>query len=342
MIGLRRGAPMADDWLVLSDRAVGAGDTPSDLIESGLFVVEFALPLDGPVVLLDFHATEGWDRTFTLFHDPAAGLVLIHRQGKAVARHALPLALPQRVGTGRLSLRFDAPARHWSMRFDLLGAEETPPLTAHGQNPLPLRPADLHALSLPPFRRARHGAVLWFGLTRKVSLPARAPWIGQRTPIDTPRGPVPAGCLRPGDMICTADGGLLPLCRITRMTLPACGSFAPVILRAPFFGTSHDLLVSSDQRVALSGPEVEYLFNEDEVLVEAGAMVDGRAALAEQRRAVTTSLMLEFDHPALLVADGCVLLAARPKDALPRRMLQPYEVLTLMALMGRAGHRRVA
>lgn len=333
---------MADDWLVLSDRAADAGATPPELVERGLFVVEFALPLNGPAVLLAFHATQGWDRTFTLFHDPAAGLVLIHRQGKVVARHALPMALPQRVGTGRLSLRFDAPARQWDMRFDLLGAEATPPLTARGQNPLPLRSADLLALSTPQFRAKRHGAVLWFGLTREAALPARAPWIGQRTPIDTARGPVPAGCLRPGDLVCTTDGGFLPLRGITRMALPACGSFAPVILRAPFFGASHDLLVSADQRVALSGPEVEYLFNEDEVLVEAGAMVDGRAALAEQRRAVTTSLMLEFDYPALLLADGCVLLAARPTDAAPRRMLQPYEVLTLMALLGRAGHRRVA
>ena len=75
---------------------------------------------------------------------------------------------------------------------------------------------------------------------------------------------------------------------------------------------------------------------------EAGALVDGRSALAEQRRAVASGLLLELDHPALLIADGCALLAARPGEAAPRRMLQSYEVLTLMALLGRAGHRRVA
>lgn len=307
-----------------------------------MFVLEFALPLEDPAVLLDFHSTQGWDRTFTLFHDPSVGLVLVHRQGKVVVRHALIGRLPQVVGTGRLTLRFDAPARHWEMRFEILGAEETPPMVSRGHNPLPLRIADVQALSLPQHRVNRHGAVLWFGLTRGADLPKRAPWIGQRTPIATVRGLVMAGHLKPGDLVRTADGGLLPLRRITRLDLPSCGSFAPVILRAPFFGASHDLLVSSDQRIALSGPEVEYLFNEDEVLVEAGAMVDGRAALAEQRRAVSTALMLEFDHPALLEADGCVLLAARPADAPLRRMLQSYEVLTLMALLGRAGHRRVA
>jgi hypothetical protein len=35
-------------------------------------------------------------------------------------------------------------------------------------------------------------------------------------------------------------------------------------------------------------------------------------------------------------------MAARPGSFVPMRMLEPYEVLTLMALLGRASHRRVA
>jgi hypothetical protein len=103
---------MADDWLLLSDRAP-VSDLADGLVEAGMFVVELHLPLDQPVVLLDFHSSAGWPRTFTLFHDPLAGLVLVHRQGQSVARHALPGPLPQHACTGRLSLRFDAPARHW-------------------------------------------------------------------------------------------------------------------------------------------------------------------------------------------------------------------------------------
>lgn len=337
---------MAEEWLILSDRAPLPG-VSDDLVEAGLFVVELAFPLTEACVLLDFHSAQGWPRTFTLFHDPMAGLVLIHRQGQSVARHALPGPLPEYSGTARLSLRFDAPGRHWEMRLEFLGQDvpghaEMPSIIARGLNPLPLRPDDLHALSDGPARVNRSGAVLWFGVTRGDDLPVRAPWIGQRTPIDTARGQVLAGHLQPGDLVETADGGFLPLRRIKRLDLPACGSFAPVILRSPFFGTSHDLLVASDQRVAMSGLEVEYLFGDEEVLVEAGALVDGRAALAEHRRAVASVLMLEFDHPALVVADGCTLLAARPSDAPLRRMLKSYEALTLLALLGRAGHRRVA
>ncbi len=332
---------MAEDWLVLSDRPP-LPEASFALVEAGYLVVELALPLTDAAVLLDFHSTEGWPRTFTLFHDPMAGLVLIHRQGQNVARHALPGPIPHLSGTGRLSLRFDAPGRIWDMRLEFLSNPDAAPVQAKGLNPLPIRPEDLHALSHGPARKDRHSAVLWFGLTRGAALPTRAPWIGQRTPIETAHGPVLAGHLKPGDLIATADGGLVPLRRVTRLDLPACGSFAPVILRAPFYGDSHDILVASDQRVMLSGPEVEYLFGEDMVLAEAGSLVDGRSALAEQRRAVASVLLLELDVPALVLADGCTLLAARPGDAVPLRMLQPYEVLTLMALLGRAGHRRVA
>ncbi len=331
---------MTDDWLALSDRS-NEGPMP-DLLGAGQFLVEFALPLDGAVVLLDHQDNTGWPRTFALFHDPEAGLVLLHRQGRSVQRHVLPGRLPETLGTGRLTFGFDAPARRWDMRFELLGSADFTPLVAQGDNPLPLRPADIRALSHPPHRLRQHRAVLWFGLTRGFSLPARAPWIGQRTPVETDRGPVAAGHLRPGDMIWTIDDGFMPLRALQRFELPACGSFAPVLLRAPFFGAEHDLLISADQHVALEGAEVEYLFGEDEVLVPAGAMVDGRTALSEQRRSVAGSVALVFDLPALIAADGCILLADTQTDTSPRRKLEPYEVLTLMALMGRSGHRRVA
>lgn len=330
---------MSEGWLVLSDRKT-AEDQPTTLVEAGLFVVELAFPIEESAVLLDYQSLDGWHRTFTLFHDPSVGLVLIHRQGPRVVRHALAGPLPHGQGTARLSLSFDAPSRHWQLRLDPPHGSDRPARIARGQDPLPLHLADIQALSQGAPRAGRHRAVMWFGLTRGAALPARAPWIGQRTPVVTARGPVMAGHLKSGDLIATADGGLLPLLRARRMDLPACGSFAPVILRAPFYGSSTDILVSADQRVALSGPEVEYLFNEDEVLVEAGALVDGRTALADHRRAVASVLSLEFAHPCLILADGCQLLIARPADAPPRRVLQSYETLTLMAMLGRAGGAR--
>lgn len=333
-------ADRAADWLVLSDRDDPA--PPPPMLAAGLFVAEFALPLQGRCLLFDYRAHDGWERGLVLFHDPELGLSLLHRQGGTLVRHTMPGPLPLVQGTGRLSLRFDAPARVWAMRFEVVDDPGFAPLHSRGANPLPLRPADITALSAAAMRLKRHPALLWFGLTRGSALPARAPWIGLRTPVDTPRGPVPAGQLRPGDLVETLDDGPLPLAALHPMHLPACGSFAPVLLRAPYFPQRQDLLVASDQMVLLEGPEVEYLFGDEEVLVPAAALVDGRSAMAEQRRAVTPSVALIFERPALVMADGCGLMAAVPGDTAPRRCLQPYEAMTLMALLGRGGQRRRA
>ena len=146
---------------------------------------------------------------------------------------------------------------------------------------------------------------MWFGATQGPAPPAQAPWIGLRTPVDTIRGPVAAGRLQPGDLIATLEEGLLPLLALRRMTLPSRGSFAPVLLRAPYFGASGDLLVSADQRVRIAGAAVEYLFGEEEVLAPAGLLVDGRVAQMDERRAITTGVALDLGRPLLITADGC-------------------------------------
>lgn len=347
-------AQPCQDWIALSDRGF-CGDQPEPhaLLDQGVFVMELALPIDPTTILLNHQADDGWPRTFAVFHDEAAGLVLLHRQGNSVARHHLPGPLPKAGGFGRLSFRFDAPARHWSLTFQLLTDQGDEPdlgqrLTVSGSNPLPVRLADIAALCLASGVQKPHPAVLWFGLGRGDAPPLRAPWIGLRTPVETTRGPVPAGSLKPGDLIHTLDDGPIPLVALRRHDLPSKGSYAPVLLRAPFYGEAQDLLISSDQMIALAGSEVEYLFGEDEVLVEAGHLADGRTALLDQRRSVTTSVALEFARPALIVADGCALLSAMPAQQvvatalLPRRCLHSYEVLTLLALMGRAGRHRAA
>jgi hypothetical protein len=326
-------------WVVLSDRKDAVSGAA--LLERGLFIMEFTLPLDRGTVLLDMQDDAGWKRSFSVFADPEAGLSLLHRQGSDVRRHALPGPLPAAAGRGRLSFAFDAPARLWSLRFAPLIGD--PGVLSQGTDPLPLRVEDMQTLATGGTRAQRHPAVLWFGATRGLEPPAQAPWIGLQTPVDTTRGPVAAGRLRPGDMIATLDAGPLPLRALQRMTRPSRGSFAPVLLRAPYFGSGGDLLVSADQPVLIAGAAVEYLFGEEEVLAPASLLMDGRVAQKDERRAVTTCVALDLGRPVLFTADGCCLLStARPGQTLPRRALQDYEALPLMALLGRTALRLVA
>ena len=321
-------------WLALSDKGI-LDDSPLDgIMHKGQFVVELAMPLLEPVVLLDHHSNIGWPRTFTLLFDPQIGFVIAHRQGTRLVRHVLPGPLPSGLGHGRLTFDFDAPARHWGLRFEYVLGEQPAKISSRGLDPLPLLIKDIAALCSKP-RASR--PTLWFGASYGKTLPGAAPWIGLRTEIETSIGPIAAGNLKPGDMLMTLDHGPQMLLECQPLSLPARGSFAPVLLRAPYFGQHQDILVSADQLIAISGLETEYLFDQDSVLAPASALVDGRMALSDDRRAVTGAIALKLGKPALIMTDGCVLaLGHKPEQDLPLRVLKPYEVLTLMALLGRS------
>lgn len=334
-------------WIALSDHDAppptphGAGS----LLDRGRLVIELAVPLKGPGVLLDYRCDKGgWPRVFSLFLDGARGIGVLHRQGQALARHNLAGPLPQEPGLARLTFAWDAPARWWELRYECSGRPEA--LAVRGVGPLPVPLDDLMALCRGGAGTARHPAVLWFGVTSGVAPPDRAPWLGLRTPVATPTGPRPAGALRQGDMVMT-DSGARMLRSVRRMNLPSRGFFAPVLLRAPYFRNRFDLLVSADQRLLLSGPEVEYLFAEDEVLVEARHLADGVSALFDSRRGVTTCVSLDLGEIGLIRSDGCTFASTRhdaagAAETLPRRLLRGYEAVPLLALLGRGNGRRAA
>lgn len=327
-------------WIALSDSRLNDGglapDRAGGLLAAGALVIELSLPLMRTGVLLDYQANEGWSRTLSLFHDATTdSLCLLHRQGDRLTRHVLRAPQAGDAQTARLIYAWDAPARIWTLRLETRG--QTPDAVARGVNPMPLPMADVAALCSGLGVAHRDGSVLWFGVTDRDAPPASAPWFGLRTPVPTTAGPIPAGLLRPGAEVITRDGPRA-LHSLRRMNLPARGLFAPVMLRAPYFTRITDLLVSSEQMIAIGGLEVEYLFGEDEVLVEAGCLIDGRAALPDPRRATVACVSLDLGGPALLEIDGCTLMSAHHGDSPPRaplRVLHGYEALPLMALLRR-------
>lgn len=330
------------DWVALSDRTDLNPAVP-DALEAGLFVLEYRLPILEPVVLLQFQADQPFARGFSVFFDPVAGISILHRQGSELRRHRLPGPIYQRQGIGRLTFAFDVARQSWRLSHAMLGEAPGEGQSIQGSQLLPVLTGDLHALACDGPECRRHAAVLWFGLSQNRALPPRAAWVGLNTPIDTRRGPVRAGLLRPGDMIATLEDGFQPLRAVTRQSFPSRGSFAPVVLRSPFFGETTDLLVSADQLVLISGASVEYLFGVDEALIPAGALCDDRVAVKDDRRALTDAVMLDMGSPQAIVADGCCLVSAHADGArLPRRALKDYEALPLLALLGRTSLRYVA
>lgn len=330
------------DWIALSDREDLAEDATTAL-EQGLFVMEYQSPILKPEVLLQVQTNAPEARSFAVFCDPDTGISVLHRQGSELRRHRLPGPIPQRQGVGRLSFAFDVANQSWRLGHRLLGDAVDEGLECCGALASPLNLADFQALCADAPGSLRHPSVLWFGLARQKTLPGRASWIGLNTPVETRRGPVRAGHLRPGDLIATLEDGFQPLLKATRQRFPSRGSFAPIVLRSPFFGRATDLLVAADQLVMISGASVEYLFGEDEVLMPAAALADGKVAIKDNRRAVTDAVTLDLGLPATLIADGCCLISAHAEGAiLPRRALEHYETLPLLPLLGQISLRHVA
>ncbi|MGL5012208.1 MAG: Hint domain-containing protein [Paracoccaceae bacterium] len=333
---------MPDSWIALSDHDAPIGDTdPGDILPRGLFVLELMLPVAGPVVLLDhaqIGAKTGREVGISVFHDPDRGLILLQRQGKRLLRFILPEAWDGEAGLVRITYHWDALARFWQLSCDMMNGAA--PQVISGVDPMVWSVSDLLGLC---GSGQRHGAVLWYGVTTRSEAPMPMPWIGQRTPVDTPQGPVQAGLLRAGDVVLTLDGGPRPLRSVRHLQVPGRGAFAPVLLRAPYFGETLDLLVSSEQAICLQGTSVEYLYGEDRVLAAASHMADGIAAYVDNRRAVITGVSLDFGTPALFTADGCVMMADGASDVpLPARLLHRFEVTPLLAMQARSGLRPVA
>ncbi len=336
-----------DGWVALSDRGrVLGGVEIGEILATGMFILEFDLPLIGAAVLLDYQRADGWARGFSVFADEEAGLVVKHRQGKRLTRHALPGPLHLGLdGTARMVFAWNGPTRAWSLQ--LVQSRSGLSRTTRGRDPMPLLRDDLTGICERAGRSVRHSAVLWYGAKLGESPPTRSPWLGLHTPIETVDGARLAGHLREGDLLLTAEGDCLPVLSLCRMDLPSRGTFSPILLRAPYFGAATDLLVSSDQLIAMSGAEVEYLFAEDEVLTAAGHLTDGRAAVKDLRNAVTSCISIDMGAPVQLLADGCTLLShshAPPhlQPGLPSRVLNHYEAIPLLAQLGRASANNAA
>lgn len=315
-------------WLALSGLTLPT-DPAGPMPPEGQVVLEVALPLGGHAVLVDHRAPDG--PVFSIFLDPEVGLAVLQRQGERLVRHALPGPLPASGGMARVTYGWSLPRARWSLSLSLRPGGET--LGTEGRNPMAPRLDDLRALCAGG--GARHAAVLWFGVTGGERLPDPGPWIGLSTPLETARGPVPAGQLRPGECLRTVDSGLVPLLGIERVVVPGRGSMAPVLLRGPYFGAAEDIVISPDQPVWHEGAEAEYLFGEEEVLIPARHLVDGQAALWDDRRSLVTGVVLDLGLPELVISGGCRLSTRiGPAQRAPRRLLDGYEAVPLVASAG--------
>ncbi len=132
------------------------------------------------------------------------------------------------------------------------------------------------------------------------------------TLIETDQGRRPVDALREGDRVLTRDDGAQPICWIGRRDisgarLHAMPHLRPVRISAGAFGIARpdrDLIVSPQHRMLVRGRAAQALFAEDEVLVRACDLVNGRQIHFEGALRGLSYIHLMFERHQVLTANG--------------------------------------
>ena len=328
---------------------------PSSLMVRGTIMLETRMSPNGkPQVLFGYQRDFPWARSLSIQAIPGGGIALVHEHGDDVKHAALRWKGTGRADIVRITYAWDAP-RGWG-RLSLERPEDSTVTSVNIVNPKPLFTQDLHDVMLAKGGRTLAKDAVFVALSTKIEPVGPMPTLCPSTPILTPWGTRVAGGLQRGDTVSTPDDGAVPILHSIQRTVPALGSFAPIRLRAPYFGLRRDIIAAPDQRLVIHGSDVEYMFGQESVLVPARHLVNGYAARYEPTGGtVTYTHLLLPAHQSLMVAGAALeslyigrirrkeadlqasILAPLDRNSLPEHgkpffpMLKAFEAIALAA-----------
>ena len=278
------------------------GPREDDLLTRGSLVIETSLPITSRPRSLVFYERGGdWPFHLSLQAIPGGGLILILYQGDSVLHKALNPSEMGRLDVLRLTYSWDAPAR-WG-RLAVEQNDQDTLFVADVPRPCPLRAGDVRALFKPGEHRFVSPDVIYLALSNEIEAVGPMPTLLPSTPIATPDGYRPISKLQRGDVVLTADMEIVPVLHKITRTMVARGTAKPLHLRAPYFGLQQDILTAPDQRLLLSGSEVEYLFGHEAVLTPVRHLAGGPSVLpADCGLTVTYQQLLLPEHEPILAA----------------------------------------
>ncbi|MEM6579327.1 MAG: Hint domain-containing protein [Pseudomonadota bacterium] len=323
------------------------------LMTRGAIVLEARLTDTArPQILMSFSRTGLVPGRFCLQVLPRGGIVLVDARGDDIRHATVPFMSDGRLDALRLTYSWDCKAG-WG-RLTLERPEVDCVQTVSFERPLPLPSESVEALMMARRDGVLGESVLFAAVADGPQPVGPMPALTGTVEVETAEGPRPVSGLARGDLVHTETGRLVPVLRMVKRTVPARGSFRPIRLRAPFFGLAKDAVVAPQERLVMTGTQVEYLFGREAVLVPAAHLVnDCSAFLAKGPDLVTYYHVLLAEHEAVLSGD-CALeslyvgrLRRKPEDLaasvlagfdrsrLPEHakrvstVLKPFEAVTL-------------
>ncbi|MBM1815694.1 Hint domain-containing protein [Pseudosulfitobacter pseudonitzschiae] len=276
--------------------------TDGALLTRGSLMVETRMSPDGrPQELFGFSAGHPWPRSLTFQAIPGGGISMVHSHDGTVVHGAIRRKTFARTDVLRVTYAWDT-ATNWA-RLSIEEPEQGEVLAVPIKDPRPFLVSDLRELILGQNDRVLAQDVIFAAVSTQVEPIGPMPSLDPSVMAATPHGYRPVGELQRGDTVMTEKSGVVPVLHRIDRTVPARGSFSPVRLRAPYFDLQQDIVVAPDQRLMLSGSDVEYLFNQEAVLVPARHLMNGHAAHpAPAGPVITYTQLLLPGHETLLTA----------------------------------------
>lgn len=283
-------------WIALSDQTRQAFDpngisakhaaqtgtkhdlTPNSLLTRGSLLFEMRLPADGrPRQLLGYQRAHPWISSLSVQELPIGGIALVITQGPEVFHAVLRHDAVTQAEELRVTYSWDAPARWGRLVIERIHSGKI--FMQELRDPKPLLLSDLQVMTLDPLQRQMDRSVLFFAVSDQIEPIGPMPGLAANVPVLTHQGYRPAYKIQRGDLLRTTDDQLVPVLHSLKREVPAFGSFAPIRLRAPYFGLQKDVVVAAEQRLRSTGSAVEYLFGRSHVRIPAAHLVNGISAM---------------------------------------------------------------
>ncbi|MBD3665482.1 Hint domain-containing protein [Sulfitobacter aestuariivivens] len=279
---------------------------PRLLVSRGTLLFEMRLNDDETTRdLFGYAESEPWPRGMLFRSLPGGGVAFIQSMANHTARAEIRVSNVARSDFIRITYSWDAAAR-WA-RMTLEQPQESVIKSVQIDAPQPLSLGDLRDLMLGRGSHVFSADMIFAALSDAIEPVGPMPSLMSDVPIATPWDYKAAGDLRRGDTVTTRASGVVPVVHSITRTVPARGSFRPIHLRAPYFGLQQDITVSPEQHLLIDGPEVEYLFGQEAVLVPASHLVNGFTGFAAPCGPTVSYTQLLLPKHETMLAAGTAL-----------------------------------
>ena len=324
-------------WIALADRQshdLMTKHLPDGPLPRGTLLIETRVsPQKGPQQLLTLTHMGKRESYLSIQAVPGGGIHFLFKHGDAITHCALGHDAEDQADVLRINYAWDVDQGTGHFTIERPGMAK---VFRHVlRNPLPLTATLLRSLVFRPNNCHMAKDLIFAAVADSVEPIGPMPAICATAPVLSSNGVVPAGHLKRGDLVKTVNGDLVPVLHVLRHTLPARGSFAPVRLRAPYFGLKRDVVVTPEARLVVGGTRVEYLFGAENVLVPVKHLTSGASARVETcHKLVTYVQLLLPDHEALMVGGTAIESLnigriRRKRDLLPATLLGQFADATL-------------